>query len=675
MLRVRAEYPDMADHSVHLAAEHLFSRGRYSESAALSGLLIREYPKSSLKSRAEFRRAAALLESYAYAGAIEAFTAFLEASPDSEYAPEAVRCLGRALTAEGRLAEAVKAYQNLWIDYAGASSDADALKALADLAAAGVEVPAFTADQLYERGRNLSQPNYYDKALETFTKLLDRDLPAARRADVLVRMGIALYNLNRRADAAALLEKMTRTYPRDARTPDALFWLGRASGKLGDYDKALKTFQRLLERFPGSEWADDALFYMGTIYRETGDLKKALRCYTRMGVEYPASKYADSAVWWRAWALYGAGEYRKAEQTLQELINTYPASFLANQARYWQGRAAEKLNKPDRALAHYDRLLRSGPFTYYGHRAQERLDSIRSFESATAAVVQDDGIVVCRTAACPDDLLQNFEVDEGPPVWTEETRQMLTSEPAYRKTLELMSLNMRKEAARELSLLQAAKPRRRGMLVGLSKAFFELGDFNRSLLLVLRNYERYLDRPWEGTPDDLWLLAYPQGYWDSILAYSRKYRQDPYFVAAVIREESQFAAEALSPAGARGLMQVMPSTGEWVARRIKLEGFESVKLYDPDTAVQIGTWYISHLMKQFKGDPLLVAAAYNAGPDAVSSWIVKNGYHGDRDAFVESIPFMETRGYVKKVLRNYSEYRRIYSRTGVVAGALARTAE
>jgi soluble lytic murein transglycosylase len=260
--------------------------------------------------------------------------------------------------------------------------------------------------------------------------------------------------------------------------------------------------------------------------------------------------------------------------------------------------------------------------------------------------------------------LQDSSDTDGPPVWTEEAVKALSAEPSFKKTLELMHLGMKAEAAAELWALQEKIPRKRGGLLGLSKAFFELGDYYRSLILVLRNYERYLEGAARETSEDFWLLAYPQGYWETILAYSRKYGQDPYFVAAIIREESQFHAEALSPAGARGVMQVMPATGEWVAQAIRLRGFDRSKLFDADTGINIGTWYISHLMKRFKGDMLLVSAAYNAGPEAVLSWLGKNGRDADRDAFVESIPFSETRGYVKKVLRNYSEYKRIYGRAG-----------
>jgi soluble lytic murein transglycosylase len=244
---------------------------------------------------------------------------------------------------------------------------------------------------------------------------------------------------------------------------------------------------------------------------------------------------------------------------------------------------------------------------------------------------------------------------------------LLAAEPSFKKTLELMQLDMRKEAAQELWSLQERLPHTRGAHIGLSKAFFDLGDYYRSLILVLRNYQPYLDGRTQETPADLWVLAYPQGYWDSISTYSKKYGQDPYFIAAIIREESQFQPTALSPAGARGVMQVMPQTGEWVARNVSVPGFDRSRLFEPDMAINVGTWYVSHLMKRFKNDPLLVAAAYNAGPEAVASWLSRNGAAGmERDVFVESIPYMETRGYVKKVLRNYAEYKRIYGKTAPV---------
>jgi soluble lytic murein transglycosylase len=232
---------------------------------------------------------------------------------------------------------------------------------------------------------------------------------------------------------------------------------------------------------------------------------------------------------------------------------------------------------------------------------------------------------------------------------------------------ELAVLGMKKEAVRELDVLSALLPAGKGLNFEVSKLFSEYGDHYRSLLLVLRSYERFLAGPRDDLPREVWLMAYPLGYWDDILRCARKYGQDPYFIAAVIRQESRFSPEAASPAGALGLMQVMPATGERAAAMTGRTGFEPGMLFDAETGIDIGTWYVSRLMKRFKNDPLLTAAAYNAGPEAVVSWLGGDGKRYEQDVFAERIPFSETRGYVKKVLRNYAEYKRIYGGTAEAA--------
>jgi soluble lytic murein transglycosylase len=667
MLRARAEYPQLADYAVSILADHHFSKARYSQAAALYQQVGERYPRSSLAERAAYQRARALLESLFSLPAIEAFENFLKDHPRSEFAPDSGVGLGRALLADARPVEAARAFRAVSVAYPGTAADQDAAKALAELSAAGVAVADYTIAELYERGKNLSRTNQHGKTVSTFKILLEREPNPPHRPDVLLRMGIALYNLGKRGESVVVLEKLVKDYSAHEQTAEALNWLGRSYSRLGEREKGVRTFQKIVSSYPEGEWADDALYYIGNIYREANDLKMALKYYGKLASEYPGGRYADSAIWWNAWAYYGAGEYKKTEQTLQELVSRYPRSFLVHQARYWQGKTAEKRDDPARAALFYGRVLQKGPYTYYGYRAAERLAALGVPLTAAPADISVDAVPDCGEEPCSEDPLAAYDTDDGPPVWTDETRRLLAAEPSFKKTLELMQLDMRKEAAAELWSLQERLPHKRGAHIGLSKAFFELGDYYRSLLLVLRNYQPYLDGRTQETPADLWVLAYPQGYWDSISTYAKKYGQDPYFIAAIIRQESQFQPAALSPAGARGVMQVMPQTGDWVARNAGVPGFDRSRLFEPDMAINVGTWYVSHLMKRFKNDPLFVAAAYNAGPEAVASWLSRNGTAGmERDVFVESIPYMETRGYVKKVLRNYAEYKRIYGKTAPV---------
>jgi soluble lytic murein transglycosylase len=659
LLRVPAEYPDLADYALFTLAEHHYEKKQYADAIGLYQRLTGSYTSSTLSPRAYLRMAQALFDAGSFREAVAVYEKMLRDYSRTDQAVEAVIGLGRAYAAAGDLPASVRAYRDASISYPASDRDDDIEKAGAALKVRGAVIPAFTADELYERGRNLFRALRYDRAVEDFRGTLEADPAHPQKADILLRSGIALFHLGKRPEAASTLERLLRANLSDCRCAEALNWLGKSYSRLGLREEAVEAYLKLVSRYPESEWADDALFLSGNVYRDANDMRTAIKYYRRLVQEYPGSSRADSAIWWQGWSYYSAGDHRKAVQTLQELVSRYPRSFLVNQALYWQGRAIEQSGDRDKALRYYRRIVSRGPFTYYGYRALERLGGSDipvmtvAEEPPAEDVVPDDSDLVPEMGQEEDEL-------EGPPVWTDEVVAALSAYPSYRKTLELMYLDLKKEAAAELWSLKDLMPKRFGALLGLSKAFFELGDFYSSLIVVQRNFDRQLERPSSRLPDDLWLLAYPQGHWQSIIAAARRQGVDPYFVAAIIREESQFRTDALSPAGARGVMQVMPATGEWIARLTGLRDFDRSKLFEADMNISVGTWYLAHLMKRFKGDLVLVSAAYNAGPEAVAGWIGQSGAAAEKDAFVERIPFMETRGYVKKVLRNYAEYRRIY---------------
>lgn len=157
-----------------------------------------------------------------------------------------------------------------------------------------------------------------------------------------------------------------------------------------------------------------------------------------------------------------------------------------------------------------------------------------------------------------------------------------------------------------------------------------------------------------------WLLAryYPLDYREILFQRAAQHELDPYLVAALIRAESKFRPQATSPRGARGLMQIMPETGQWVAAQLKLP-YSPELLYDPDYNIRIGCWYLRSLQREFGGDIVLALAAYNAGHSNVRLWLKEKRWTGERSQ-LEQIPFPETRLYVAQVLRDFERYQRIY---------------
>ncbi len=160
--------------------------------------------------------------------------------------------------------------------------------------------------------------------------------------------------------------------------------------------------------------------------------------------------------------------------------------------------------------------------------------------------------------------------------------------------------------------------------------------------------------------DTMGRFFYPFPYRDTTTYYAGIYNLDPLLLAAIMKAESGFDSKAVSARGARGLMQIMPDTGQWVARRLGEQDFDPDRLFDPETSIKMGAWYIADLKKEFNNDPVLVLAAYNGGRGNVREWLSGTGLSGD-SSDIDRIPFEETRLYVQKVLKYYRIYSILYS--------------
>ncbi|WP_405740398.1 lytic transglycosylase domain-containing protein [Anaerovibrio slackiae] len=152
---------------------------------------------------------------------------------------------------------------------------------------------------------------------------------------------------------------------------------------------------------------------------------------------------------------------------------------------------------------------------------------------------------------------------------------------------------------------------------------------------------------------------YPYDYREDIVEYSQRYQVDPYLVAAVIKAESKFKSNAKSSYGAVGLMQLMPETAVWIAGQLDDTQFSVSSLQEPWCNIRYGTWYLGSLQEEFRGNEVLMLAAYNAGRGNVLEWMEKYGWDYDFQD-VDAIPFRETEEYVRSVLKNKAKYYQLY---------------
>ena len=154
---------------------------------------------------------------------------------------------------------------------------------------------------------------------------------------------------------------------------------------------------------------------------------------------------------------------------------------------------------------------------------------------------------------------------------------------------------------------------------------------------------------------------HPIYYKDLIERYAAEYNLRPAFVCAIVMNESSFRSDAMSSAGARGLMQLMPDTAEWIAGKLDVEGYHFDRMYDPESNIRFGCWYLNYLSKLFRGDPILIACAYHAGQSNVTAWLSNSSYSSDGLTIsLDRIPMDDSKTYAGRVTEDYGIYDALY---------------
>jgi soluble lytic murein transglycosylase len=190
------------------------------------------------------------------------------------------------------------------------------------------------------------------------------------------------------------------------------------------------------------------------------------------------------------------------------------------------------------------------------------------------------------------------------------------------------------------------------------KAQEKFNALRGAITTMRRAYPQFLAAGGEDLPADILRIIFPLDYWPLIEKYSKLHDLDPYLLAALMAQESTFTAEIRSSANARGLMQVMPSTGRRYARKMGIKSFTTASLSQPETNVRLGSQYFKDLVDQFGGVHYALAS-YNAGESRVERWL-DEAPGLPTDEFIDNIPFPETQNYVKRILGTAEDYRRLY---------------
>jgi soluble lytic murein transglycosylase len=193
----------------------------------------------------------------------------------------------------------------------------------------------------------------------------------------------------------------------------------------------------------------------------------------------------------------------------------------------------------------------------------------------------------------------------------------------------------------------------------VSRIYASKGNHTKSIAGLRGIFPDYTNRRIAELPEEIWQLLFPIRHWNILTTQAAKTQIDPSLILGIIRQESAFNENARSAADARGLMQILSSTGPKLARQVRITRYSGQKLYQAETNIILGTYYLASLLRHY-GRIELALAAYNAGESRVDRWLREFG-NVDMPEFVEQIPFSETRGYIKQVISNQALYRLLAS--------------
>jgi soluble lytic murein transglycosylase len=528
--------------------------------------------------------------------------------------------IARSQLRSGDERAAAEAFLEVFTRHPGTPADAEAVAALDELE--GRIGPLRTARALRRRADALFRERRNEEALAAYDAALAAggDEVAER---ILRQRAHTLFRLRRYPEAARAFE----SFP--ARTPD-LIERARAVARGGDVPAAVSALERIAARSRGAG-AAQALLVAALLLDGEGQAERAREHYAELVRSAPRSPAGATALWQLGWGAYRAGHYPAAMGYFEQLAPLEPDELSRLRARYWHARAAAKAGDADTAAEALARIALEYPLSYYGWRASARVGSGAREPVAAASGLPLAGIPPGDAALTPGELAR----------------------PRI-----LLEAGLEAEARAELDRLFG---RTRGLEDRLSLAalYADAGDFHQPQRLVVDAYAEALARAPLADSLDLWWHAWPAPFADEVRdATARQPGVDAALVYSIMREESGYRPRVLSVTGARGLLQLMPETAERVAREQALASFQADDLFVPGVNIALGSAYLGELVGRFHGKPSAAIGSYNAGPHRVAAWL--DGGALEDDEWVEAIPYDQTRGYVKRVLRSLHAYRVLY---------------
>ena len=625
--------PKIADYTAMLLATNQLALRNYSKVLQHAAIVFSFNPPSPLAARTAPIAARAHLA----LGKPEEGIKLLRRFAADLAQPAGQLLLAKSLEASDDLQSAALAFQNVYYQYPASAEATEADISLIRLRAEmGGNYPQPAPQAMLGRAATMMTrtPSLARTELERIIPLLG----GADREVAQVRLGEADLRLKELDQAMSYLAALKVSSPEaDAERLYHLYTSARRKENEAGMSKALADLAR---KHPASPWRLNALVNAADRYLLDNNYQAYEPLYRVCFETFPSSAQAPMCHWKYAWSMY-LRRRPEARDRLRDHVKYFPGSEKANTALYFLGRLSEDSSDIAAANTHYNEVSRRYPNTYYAILARERQKNLkRGGDSAEAAAFLSEvsfPVIQFDTNLKPDAVTQG-RID----------RSRLLGQAGL---IEYVELELRFGARNGGQVFPVA--------VELASALTQRGMADKALRYMKNLVPNYLYLPPQSVSEQFWQLMFPLPFRVTVEQHALARSLDPFLVAGLIRQESEFNPNVISYANAYGLTQIMPATGKELSRRLGLKGYSTKLLFDPDINIQLGTYYLRSLLNSLHNHWEATLASYNAGKSRADKWMSWERYREPAE-FIETIPFTQTRDYVQSVMRNANMYRWLY---------------
>lgn len=689
----RRDHPLVEIHLFYLA-ESYFHLGMYQKASEEYEALAQLAPNSLWSHRARFRSADLLMLLGDLDGAFTTLEELLDRYPEYPYRSSAILQRADLAIKLGYYSDAVSILNQInpsSLQDASAKRARILLHTLQEL----VTSTELNIEDRLKQVKAWRKWKNYEIALSEVRSLLGKVSKKDKLwPDIALEEVRILNKMERFSEALTLNKALEKSLPKGHKRRSNLWWKSEALFRLGHIEDAAQTLKasRNYSKSAGTFARIGMLYFNGAHYAEA---EEAFENAVKRGEK------GDSDLWMPkrllGWLPYRLGRYSESAQYFKRLSRSGKGKN--HYAHYWWARSVHKLGKEDEAVSIYYQLIQHAPYSFYAYLAQMRLEEVkRSVKTPWKRNAVTTPPVIY---PLPDPIITMGELarqrGENLPLWemiyglvligehswarvylrslSEENRAYYRSSGAKRRKWAFAPrfyLDNRDDSEYGIWGERSADkaPRTKAWTKGIASDRPTV--LRKKLLQAYRSlgehyYARrvsYYDGPKLTYPEASreaaeWQRRYPRSFQSLVESSAARYSVDPYLIWALMTVESSHNPWAISRVGARGLMQVMPHTGQLSADRSSWPYFGSPLLFEPEVAIEMAAWYFQELIEQFQGQLPLAMAAYNAGPHRVKIWL---GFKKDLplDELIEEIPYAQAREYAKKVTRHLALYRRIY---------------